>query len=88
MDYYHQEAYPSTKTFYGKGEKGSPGVGFKLTYNGVYDIQNKKLVSVKQGNDKNDVVTKSQIQEGVEGDRRQKGIEGDRDRRGRGWNSC
>ena len=41
--------------------KGDPGVGFKLTDNGDYDIQNKKLVNVKQGTDNNDVVTKSQV---------------------------
>ena len=33
-----------------------------MTQNGNYDIQNKKLVNVKQGADPNDVVTKSQIQ--------------------------
>ena len=56
-------------TFYGKGEKGDPDVGFRLTDNGAYDIQNKKLVNVKQGTNNNDVVTKSQIQllEGTRG---------------------
>ena len=45
-----------------QGAAGPQGIGFKLTQNGNYDIQNKKLVNVKQGADLNDVVTKSQIQ--------------------------
>ena len=45
-----------------QGAAGPQGIGFKLTPNGNYDIQNKKLVNVKQGADPNDVVTKSQIQ--------------------------
>ena len=44
-----------------QGAAGPQGIGFKLTQNGNYDIQNKKLVNVKQGADPNDVVTKSQI---------------------------
>ena len=45
-----------------QGAAGPQGIGFKLTQNGNYDIQNKKLVNVKQGADPNDVVSKSQIQ--------------------------
>ena len=45
-----------------QGAAGPQGIGFKLTPNGNCDIQNKKLVNVKQGADRNDVVTKSQIQ--------------------------
>ena len=45
-----------------QGPAGPQGIGFKLTQNGNYDIQNKKLLNVKQGTDPNDVVTKSQIQ--------------------------
>ena len=44
-----------------RGERGFPGVGFKLDENGNYDIQNKKLVNVKQGTNPNDAVTNSQI---------------------------
>ena len=46
----------------GKGEKGDPGVGFKLTEEGDYDIENKKLVNVKNGDGKNDVMVKRQIE--------------------------
>ena len=45
-----------------QGAAGPQVIGFKLTQNGNYDIQNKKLVNVKQGADPNDGVTKSQIQ--------------------------
>ena len=41
---------------------GPRGIGYKLTSDGNYDIENKKLVNVKQGTDNHDVVTKSQIQ--------------------------
>ena len=42
-------------------QKGLPGVGFKLTVTGDYDVQNKKLVNVKSGTDSNDAVNKSQL---------------------------
>ena len=45
-----------------QGPQGPPGVGFILTDNGDYNLQNKKMVNVKQGTDPNDAVTKSQIQ--------------------------
>ena len=45
-----------------KGKKrGLPGVGFKLTDTGDYDMQNKKLTNVKSGTDSNDAVNKSQL---------------------------
>ena len=44
-----------------KGERGSPGIGFKLDLNNDYDMQNKKLVNVKQGTNNDDVITKSQL---------------------------
>ena len=42
-------------------QKGLPGVGFKLTVAGYYDMQNKKLTNVKSGTDSNDAVNKSQL---------------------------
>ena len=42
-------------------QRGLPGVGFKLTVTGDYDVQNKKLVNVKSGTDSNDAVNKSQL---------------------------
>ena len=43
------------------GSRGLPGIGFKLDSNNDYDMQNKKLVNVKQGTNNNDVVTKQYI---------------------------
>ena len=42
-------------------QRGLPGVGFKLTDTGDYDMQNKKLTNVKSGTDSNDTVNKSQL---------------------------
>ena len=42
-------------------QRGLPGVGFKLTDTGDYDMQNKKLTNVKSGTDPNDAVNKSQL---------------------------
>ena len=44
-----------------RGLRGLPGIGFKLDANNDYDMQNKKLVNVKQGTNNNDVVIKSQL---------------------------
>ena len=44
-----------------RGLRGLPGIGFKLDVNNDYDIQNKKLVNVKEGTNNDDVVTKSQL---------------------------
>ena len=44
-----------------RGVRGLPGIGFKLDANNDYDMQNKKLVNVKQGTNNNDVVTKNQL---------------------------
>ena len=41
--------------------KGLPGVGFKLTDDGGYDIQNKKLRNVASPETNNDVTTKSYV---------------------------
>ena len=43
------------------GQRGLPGVGFKLMVTGDYDMQNKKLTNVKSGTEKNDAVNKSQL---------------------------
>ena len=44
-----------------KGDKGDTGNGYKLTSDGNYDMQNKKLINVKPGTNNDDVVTKNQI---------------------------
>ena len=42
-------------------QRGLPGVGFKLTDTGDYDMQNQKLTNVKSGTDSNDAANKSQL---------------------------
>ena len=42
-------------------QRGLPGVGFKLTVTGDYDMQNKKLSNVKSGTNSNDAANKSQL---------------------------
>ena len=42
-------------------QRGLPGVGFKLTVTGDYDMQNKKLVNVDEGDNNQDVVNKHQL---------------------------
>ena len=44
------------------GQRGLPGIGYKLTSDGDYDIQNKKLTNVKLGDADNDVMVKKQIE--------------------------
>ena len=43
------------------GLRGLPGIGFNLDSNDNYDMQNKKLVNVKNGVNGSDAVTKSQL---------------------------
>ena len=44
------------------GPRGLPGIGFRLTSENNYDISNKKLTNVKNGDADNDVMVKSQIE--------------------------
>ena len=44
------------------GPRGPPGIGFKVDANGNYDIENKKLTNVQNGDADNDVMVKSQIE--------------------------
>ena len=47
-------------------QRGLPGVGFKLTDMGDYDMQNKKLVNVDEGENNQDVVNKHQLDVGLQ----------------------
>ena len=49
-----------------KGARGSPGIGFKLDLNNDYDMQNKKLVNVDDGDNNQDVVNKHQLDVGLQ----------------------
>ena len=44
------------------GLRGSPGVGFSLTRDGNYDMNNKKLKNVGEGVESSDAVTKHQLE--------------------------
>ena len=45
-----------------QGIPGPQGIGFKLDANDNFDIENKKLTNVKNGDENNDVMNKSQIE--------------------------
>ena len=47
-------------------QRGLPGVGFKLTDTGDYDMQNKKIVNVDEGENNQDVVNKHQLDVGLQ----------------------
>ena len=54
----HNDNHESTQV----GQRGLPGIGYKLTSDGNYDIENKKLTNVKNGDMDHDVMIKSQIE--------------------------
>ena len=55
------ELYLPSNSAVNTGTVCRPGIGFKLTDTGDYDMQNKKLVNVKSGMDSNDAANKSQL---------------------------
>ncbi|KAH0539817.1 hypothetical protein KQX54_014844 [Cotesia glomerata] len=50
---------------YGKGIPGAPGVGFKLTSDGQFDLDGKRLCNVSKAIAENDVVTLSCMRSSV-----------------------
>ncbi|RWS23084.1 uncharacterized protein B4U80_08866 [Leptotrombidium deliense] len=58
MTNYYGILYFKNKNNKVKSEKGDPGIGFKLTDDGNYDIENKRLVNVDNPLKENDVVNK------------------------------
>ena len=48
-----------------RGIQGSPGVGFSLTSDGNYDMNNKKLKNVGEGVESSDAVTKHQLETAI-----------------------
>ena len=46
--------------------EGIPGVGFKLTPDGNYDMNYKKLVNIKDGINNNDAINKKQLEDYVD----------------------
>ena len=63
MGLFNEHSSTNTDTSTGvQGQPGPPGIGYKLTSDGDYDIQNKKLTNVKNGDADHDVMIKSQIE--------------------------
>ena len=48
-----------------RGIQGSPGVGFSLTRDGNYDMNNKKLKNVGEGVESSDAITKHQLETAI-----------------------
>ena len=44
-----------------QGPRGRPGIGFKLTSDGNYDLENKKMTNVADATANDEAVTKSQL---------------------------
>ena len=57
------QSYQTVKKYV---QRGLPGVGFKFTDTGDYDMQNKKLVNVDEGENNQDVVNKHQLDVGLQ----------------------
>ena len=57
----HSNNQPQQQSFL-RGLRGSPGIGFPLTSDGNYDMKNKKLKNVGEGDASSDAVTKHQLE--------------------------
>ena len=64
MGIFNEQASSTSTT--SSGLRGLQGIGFKLNSDGNYDMENKKLVNVKNGDNENDVMNKRQIEGYVE----------------------
>ena len=60
MGIFNEHSSPSNSAA-NTGTVGRPGIGFKLTDTGDYDMQIKKRTNVKSGTDSNDAANKSQL---------------------------
>ena len=58
----HSDKQPQQQQRFLRGTAGSPGVGFSLTQDGNYDMNNKKLKNVGEGVESSDAVTKHQLE--------------------------
>ena len=62
MSYSNGMLSESTRFAGGKdGKDGLPGVGFKLTPSGDFDLQKKRLTNVAEGTTNSDAITKHQV---------------------------
>ena len=62
MGIFNQHSNNQPRQSFLRGLRGSPGVGFSLTRDGNYDMNNKKLKNVGEGVESSDAVTKHQLE--------------------------
>ena len=62
MSIFNQHSNNQPHQSFLRGLRGSPGVGFSLTRDGNYDMNNKKLKNVGEGVESSDAVTKHQLE--------------------------
>ena len=58
MGIFNQHSNNQPQQGFLRGLQGSPCVGFNLTKNGNYDMSNKKLKNVGEGEESSDAITK------------------------------
>ena len=59
----HRSNYqPQSQQGFLRGLQGAPGVGFNLTKDENYDMLNKKLKNVGEGEESSDAITKHQLE--------------------------
>ena len=63
---YSNGLLPSTSTSTNEPQRGLPGIGFKLTADGNFDLDNKQMKNLSGGTDKSDAVNYSQLLEHTE----------------------
>ena len=61
----HSDNQPPQQQRFLRGIQGSPGVGFSLTRDGNYDMNNKKLKNVGEGVESSDAITKHQLETAI-----------------------
>ena len=63
---YSNGLLPSTSTSTNEPQRGLPGIGFKLTADGNFDLDNKQMKNLSGGTDKSDAVNYGQLLEHTE----------------------
>ena len=65
MGIFNQHSDNQPQQSFLRGLRGSPGVGFSLTRDGNYDMNNKKLKNVGEGVESSDAITKHQLETAI-----------------------
>ena len=65
MGIFNQHSNNQQQQRFLRGIQGSPGVGFSLTRDGNYDMNNKKLKNVGEGVESSDAVTRHQLETAI-----------------------